>query len=178
MKVSSKIIEGCRQNNRLAQEQLYQLFYVDLMRTALRYVINQSDAEDVLNESMLKVFKKIDSFQGTHENFGGWVKRIVVHQAIDFIRSRKSFNEKHITLAVLPEETFASNWEEDDPSYILKLLDTLPELEKAVFNLSLIEGYSHKDISEMLSISVANSKWKLHTARKKMKTWIIEKELA
>lgn len=177
MKISSKIIEGCRQNDRLAQEQLYQLLYANLMRVALRYVINESDAEDVLNSSMLKVFKKIDSFQGTHENFGGWVKRIVVHQAIDFIRSRKSFNEKHITLAVLPEEDVANNWE-DDPSYILKLLDALPEIEKTVFNLSLIEGYSHKEISEMLSISVANSKWKLHTAKKKMKTWIIEKELA
>ena len=177
MKVSPETIEGCRQNNRLAQEQLYQLFYADLMRVALRYVVNQSDAEDVLNTSMLKVFKKIDSFHGTHDNFGGWVKRIVVHQAIDFIRRRKSFNEKHITMAVLPDEDPASKWE-DDPRYILKLLDTLPEIEKTVFNLAIIEGYTHNDISEMLSISVANSKWKLHSARKKMKTWIIEKELA
>lgn len=177
MKVSSEIIEGCRQNNRLAQEQLYQLFYADLMRIALRYVINQTDAQDVLNTSMLKVFKKIDSFQGTHENFGGWVKRIVVHQSIDFIRCRKSFNERHITLDVLPEKEFDQNWE-DDPSYILKLLEALPEIEKTVFNLSLIEGYSHKDISEMLSISVANSKWKLHSAKKKMKTWISKKVLA
>lgn len=177
MEVSSEIIEGCRQNNRLAQEQLYQLFYADLMRVALRYVINQSDAEDVLNASMLKVFKKIDSFNGTHENFGGWVKRILVHQSIDFIRSRKSFNDKHITLAVLPEENVINTWD-NDPRYILNLLESLPEIEKAVFNLAIIEGYTHKEISEMLSISVANSKWLLHCGRQKMKSWIIQKELA
>ena len=178
MKVTSAIVNGCRQNNRLAQEQLYKLLYADLMQVALLYVVNQSDAEDVLNKSMLKVFKKIAEFEGTHENFGGWIRRIVVHESIDFIRSRKSFNEKHITLANLPEGNSRENWMEEDPGYILKLLDSLSELEKAVFNLSIIEGYSHKEISSMLNVTVANSKWNLHTARKKMKKWIIEKELA
>ncbi|NVK64659.1 MAG: RNA polymerase sigma factor [Flavobacteriales bacterium] len=177
MEIAPEILEGCRKNDRAAQEELYRSVYPYLMRVALRYVINTFDAEDVLNKSMLKALKKIDTFNGTSENLAGWIKRIVVHESIDFIRSRKSFNEKHVTMATLPDEDSTRNLIEDDPSHILKLIDTLPPQEKAVFNLSIIEGYSHKEISKLLSISVANSKWHLHCARKKMKNWIIEKEL-
>lgn len=177
MKIAPEILDGCLKNNRVAQEELYKSFYPFLMRTIFRYVTNKFDAEEILNKSMLKAFKKIDTFHGTPDNFGGWVKRIVIHESIDFIRSRKSFNEKHVTMADLPEENSTKNFAEEDPTHILNLIDALPDQERAVFNLSIIEGYSHKEISEMLSISVANSKWSMHCARKKMKSWIMEKQL-
>ena len=178
MKIAPEILDGCLKNDRMAQEELYKSFYPFLMRTILRYATNQFDAEDILNKAMLKAFKKIDTFQGTPDNFGGWLRRIVVHESIDFIRSRKSFNDKHSTMADLPEENSTHNLIEEDPSHILQLIDALPYQERAVFNLSIIEGYTHKEISKMLSISVANSKWLLHCGRKKMKNWIIQKALA
>lgn len=177
MNISEKIFEGCKCNLKQEQENLYKIVYVDLIRVALRYVSNNTDAEDVINRAMFKVFTKLEEFNGTHLNLGGWIKRIVVNEAIDMIRSKKSFDGKHVTMDVLPDNTINEDAINEDPSHILVLLEALPEKSKTVFNLYVIEGYKHNEIGALLGISVANSKWNLYLARKKLRAWIIEKEL-
>ena len=177
MKISPNILDGCRQQERCSQESLYKIVYIDLIRVGLRYVSNKTDAEDILNKTMFKVFTKILKFKGDNKNFGGWIRRILVNEAIDFIRSKKAFNAKHIPVADFPESAIGVEEIMEEPSSILLLLDALPLKAKAVFNLYVIEGYKHQEISDVLGISVANSKWNLHLARKKLKKWIIEKEL-
>lgn len=176
MKTSKELFEACQQSDRKGQESLYQLLYVDLMRIAMRYTLNECDAQDVLNKAMFKVFTKIADFSGNHENFGGWIKRILVNECIDFTRSKKSLKKVFAENESLAD-IFHGVQPDENPNYILKLLEALPEKGAQVFNLYVIEGYSHKEISELLDISEANSKWQLHAVRRQLREWIIEKDL-
>lgn len=176
MKISRELFQACQQANRKGQESLYQMLYVDLMRIAMRYTLNECDAQDVLNKSMFKVFTKIADFTGNHENFGGWIKRILINECIDFTRSKKSMKMVFTENEPIADFMHGVNPDED-PTYILKLLEALPEKGAQIFNLYVIEGYSHKEISELLKISEANSKWQLHAVRKQLREWIIEKDL-
>lgn len=172
MVISAELFEGCRRQERPAQEQLYRRCYPALMRTALRYVYNEADAADILNRAMFKTFTRIEQFAGTHENFGGWLLRILVNEALDFVRSRAS------SQACLPLEdalhlshASSPDWH-DGAENILALLQQLPETTAAVFNLFALEGYSHQEISELLQISPENSRWHLHAARQKLQKLI------
>lgn len=178
MKVSKDILQKCKARDRRGQELLYRAVYPDCMRITLRYARNDEDAKAIVNNSMLKVFAKIDDFQGDHQNLGGWIKRIVVNQALDFLRKLKSFNEK-IVLGDYDESLMESNDNsiESDPSYILKLLRSIPLKPSLVFNLFVIEGYSHQEIAVKLKISEANSKWLLHSARKQLQELLNKNEL-
>lgn len=151
---------------------------MDVMRISLRYVQNEDDAKGIVNSSMLKVFTKIKEFKGNHQNFGGWIRRIVINESLDFIRKQKAFTDK-VELTEI-EDTIELSEEfsfDHEPSRILSLLKELPLLSSSVFNLFVIEGYSHKEISKMLKISVANSKWNLHNARKLLKLSITKHQL-
>lgn len=174
MDISKEIFDACVKGDREGQERLYKNVYCDMMRVALRYVHQEADALDVLNRALLKVFLKLSEFQGDHENLGGWIKRIVVNESIDFYRSRKRVVKMQHMEATF-ENKIAFDLEED-PEYLLVLLNHLPEMESKVFNLSVIEGYSHQEISAMLSISEANSKWLLHKGRKQLRKWVLGHE--
>jgi len=178
MKTSPKVFIGCKKNDRQAQEQLYRDFYPDLMRISLRYLNNKDDAQDLVNRAMLKVFITLDSFRGDVNTLGGWTRRIFINECLDFIRKQKAFSqycELSETLQEYGQNSF--RWEEDDPEELLALLKALPVLPRTVFNLFVIEGYGHKEIAEMLAISVANSKWNLHIAKKEMRQMISEKQM-
>lgn len=174
MEISKAIFKGCLKQKSKDQEALYHLVYPDLMRLVLRYVINKDDAEVILNNALFKVLVKINDFKGTHINFGGWIRRITINEALDWIRSKKAFNEKHITVDFIHELPGNTVELENNPDYILKLLDALPIKTRTVFNLFVIEGYSHKEIAELLTITENNSKWHLHSAKKQLKEWLIK----
>jgi RNA polymerase sigma-70 factor (ECF subfamily) len=174
MVISAEIFEGCRRQERPAQEQLYQRCYPDLMRVALRYVHNEADAADILNRAMFKAFTRIAQFGGTADNFGGWLLRILVHEALDFLRARPAAQANqpleealHLSSGLRPDSA-------RDAEDILALLRRLPATTAAVFNLFALEGYSHQEISAMLDISAANSRWHLHSARQKLQQWIAQ----
>lgn len=168
MQITEAILEGCRQHERAAQAALYRLCYPTLMRVALRYAPNADDAADILNRGFFKVFTKIDQFAGTEHNFGGWIRRVIVNEALDFVKANPAF-KKHETLDAATEigELPASEREEAAEN-ILHLLQQIPLATAAVFNLFVLEGYSHEEISAQLGITEANSKWRLHSARQQL----------
>lgn len=178
MVIAKDIFKKCKANDRAAQEALYRGVYTDVMRITLRYVYNDDDAKDIMNRSLLKVFTKINEFKGNHKNLGGWIRRIVINESIDFVRKQKSFNEK-IELNDEDDrlDVFDQSTLDIDPKEILGLLRALPAKASSVFNLYIIEGYSHKEIGAMLNISEANSKWNLHAARKQLQMLIKERQL-
>lgn len=176
MKISKDIYDACLRGNRDGQEQLYKIVYCDMMRIVLRYTHQEADAMDVLNRALLKVFMKISEFKGDHINLGGWIKRIVVNESIDFYRSNKKSTPMNGIDSKVENQISVDL--EEDPGYLLILLNRLPEIESKVFNLNIVEGYSHSEISVMLSISEANSKWLLHKARKQLRKWLSLQEIS
>lgn len=162
--IPDHILEGCRKQERGAQEQLYRHCYGPFLRLCLRYAENRADAADILNKAFFNIFTHLDQYRGDG-NVLGWMKRIVVNAAVDYIRSNKRFryHEPVEAAAELPGQSRADHQLLQND--LLDLLSHLPFTSSAVFNLYVIEGYSHREIGAMLGITEGNSKWHLHHAR-------------
>lgn len=164
----SDLIQGCIEGNPVMQRELYDRFASKMYGVCLRYAGNTNDADDILQEGFIKVFKNISKFR-SEGSFEGWVRRIFINTSIEHYRKKvKSFN---ITEA-------QENTVEDDnitaldvlaAKDIVKLVNELSPGYKAVFNLHVVEGYSHKEIADMLRISEGTSKSQLARAKGALK---------
>ncbi|WP_430905896.1 RNA polymerase sigma factor [Maribacter sp. 2-571] len=147
------LVARCKQNDRKAQLKLYRQYCDGMFIVAMRFLKNENDAEDVLQEAFIKAFSKIDQYKG-EVSFGAWLKRIVVNGSIDFLKSKK---EQTVPM----EEHFAVVGDEDDWSVsdsvtaemARKAIARLPDTYRFVTQLFLVEGYDHSEISEILGIS-------------------------
>lgn len=163
------IIKGCLQGDRTAQEKLYRYFYPKMMSMVKRYT-NYHEyhlAEEILNNGFLKVFQKIDSY-GHKGSFEGWVRKVIYHSIFDFVRKNVKYREKVVFVDKEQriEESAASKMQYDD---IMKLVQELPTNTRVVFNMYVMDGFTHKEISKTLDISEGTSKWHLHEGRKVLK---------
>ncbi|NKI32889.1 sigma-70 family RNA polymerase sigma factor [Croceivirga thetidis] len=156
-----ELIELCKANNRKAQMQLYRKYCDGMFCVAMRFLKNQDDAEDVLQESFIKAFQRLEQFSG-QVTFGAWLKRIVVNGCIDFLKS------KHQRTIELDEGYMHVSEDEDwqvetevHLDEVKKSIESLPEKYKYVVQLFLIEGYDHAEISEILNISETASRTRL-----------------
>lgn len=159
------IIKGCISGKSDAQEALYKKFSGKLFGISLRYTKDYSAAEDVLQEGFIKIFNNISSFKGTG-SFEGWMRRVVINTALE--RFRKHFQLYPISEIDESDSSFNYDNVLNDISVkdLLGLIQELPPAYKMVFNLYAIDGYTHKEIGEMLSISIGTSKSNLSRARK------------
>lgn len=163
------LIVGCMKNERQAQERLYKHFYPKMMSMVKRYTNYHQYhlAEEILNNGFLKVFEKIDSF--SHKgSFEGWVRRIIYHSIFDFVRSTTKYREK---VVFEEKEQAISDLAIEKMQYddIMGLIQKLPDNTRAVFNMYILEGFTHREISEELGISEGTSKWHVHEGRKILK---------
>lgn len=161
-----EIIRGCINNDRRAQELLYKKFYVAMASVCTRYTQNDDDTVEVLNNGFLKVFKNIQSFDSQKASLYTWIRTIMVNTSIDFIRQ----NHKHKQNVDL-EQTAEPFVESDalqrlDANELLHHIKNLPAATQSVFNLYVIEGYTHKEIGIKMGISEGTSKWHLSEARR------------
>ena len=166
------LIQGCINKERSAQEKLYKHFYPKMMSMVKRYTnYNQYHlAEEILNNGFLKVFQKIESF--AHKgSFEGWVRRIIYHSIFDYIRTTTKYREK---VVFEEKEQAIPELAVDKMQYdeIMKMIRELPETTRNVFNMYILEGFTHRDISEKLGISEGTSKWHVHQGRKILKEQI------
>ncbi len=158
------IIEGCIQRNQRAQRMLYEKFAPAMYPLCLRYVREISEAEDVLISGFMRAFEKINTYSGKG-SFSGWLRKIMINQALGHLRKNKTmYLEVDIEAAEYQQQAIDSgnHLEADD---LLKLVRQLPMGYRTVFNLYAIEGYSHKEIAELLGISENTSKSQLSRAR-------------
>ena len=139
-----------------------------------RYITDAYQAEDVMMAGFMVVFSKIDQFTG-EGNFDGWVRKIMVTQALQFLRKSKSLEiNRYETDFEVAEQDSVSCSSNLDYEILLQLVQRLPMGYRMVFNLFAIEGYSHKEISEMLKISEGASKSQLFKGRALLQMWVIE----
>jgi len=135
------------------------------MAIAMRYAADEHEAADILGQAFVKMFRSIHSFDVTKGNFHGWLKKIIINEALDQIKQRSRFTSLELNTA---EEPFVNNSiiEKTDAAAILQLVRQLPPATHAVFVLYAIDGYTHKEIATQLNISEGTSKWHLSEARK------------
>lgn len=166
----SEIIKGCIKQDRTCQKALYESLYGKMMGVCLRYAKSRDEAKDMLQDGFMKVFNSIRSFSH-NGSFEGWVRRIMVNTAIDHLRRNKQ--EYLIVSTVRATEAAERIEDENDEDMlasinredILKAVQQLTPAYRTVFNLYVIEGFSHKQIAELLEISEGTSKSNLAKAR-------------
>ena len=158
-----KIIEGCKSGDRKSQATLYQLYSDRLYGVCLRYLKDEDDACDTLHEGFIKIFKNISQLKEP-KAIQGWMRKIIVNTALEKFRNMIHTEPIHeIFVRTKEDET---NIESDiSQQDLLKLVHELSPQYRTVFNLYAIEGYNHKEISEMLNISEGTSKSNLSRAR-------------
>lgn len=163
-----ELLVGCLAGQTLAQKYLYQRFFGQMLGICMRYTSNRCEAEDVLNQAFLKVFKNLDQYRGTGA-LGGWIAQIVFRTAIDYVRSqnayRKTMDFQSVSEGVIQNPALDNLAAEE----ILSLLQELPTSTRTVFSLYVLEGYKHQEIAQELGISEGTSKWHLSEARKNLK---------
>jgi RNA polymerase sigma-70 factor (ECF subfamily) len=166
-----ELIEDCQKNNPKSQRQLFDRYAGRMMTVCRRYACDQKEAEDILQESFIKIFQHIHQFrfQGSLE---GWIRRIVVNSALRLLKRKKlrftPIAEDQETNPSVDPTVLTSLSAED----ILKLISDLPDGYRVVFNLYVIEGYDHNEIASMLGINPATSRSQLAKARKLLQTQI------
>ncbi len=166
------LVDGCKKNDRKAQELFYKRFYAAMASICIRYISNQQDAMQVLNDGFLKVFKSIQTYDASKARLYTWIRKIMINTAIDFLRRQPIV---YVTdISAVYEETAIDNSvvHKIDADELLGLIKKLPKATQLVFNLYTVEGYNHREIAEMLSISEGTSKWHLSEARKQLKQFI------
>lgn len=168
-KWEAKILKACRQGKAGAQKKLYEAYAANMLGVCLRYVKNMAEAEDVLQEGFIKVFKNIEKYDGKG-SLSGWIYRIMVNTALNFLRSRNKiqFIEHNGDIPTEDDDTYVDN-EVYTQQQILDAIQDLPEGYRTVFNLYVIDGYKHREISEKLGISINTSKTQLSKARRMLR---------
>lgn len=164
MSSDSDLIEGCKQENRKAQYELYQRFSGKMYGVCLRYASNTEEAEDILQEGFIKVFRKIDSFRG-EGSFEGWIRRIFVNTSIEHFRRKNHLQPISEKEESTIEGKYLSVLDDLAEKDIIALVQQLSPGYRTVFNMYVVEGYTHKEIADMLGISEGTSKSQLSRAK-------------
>lgn len=170
--LQSDIIEKCRQNNRIAQLQLYNQYCDGMFAVAMRFVNNTMEAEDVVQEAFIKAFTKLHQYKA-EVTFGAWLKRIVINKSIDLLKSRKQhmleLDEVHLKVV---DSSYENEWLVDETitlEEVKEAIAKLPEKYKFVVMLYLVEGYDHQEIAEILNITEVASRTQLSRGKAQLK---------
>ncbi len=157
-----QLIQDCQNNSIRAQEQLYKLLAPKMFAACLKYSRNRADAEDNLQDGFLLIFRKIGQFQ-FKGSFEGWAKRVMINNVLQKYRSEGIFELVSENMPDVADVEIENDSISMD--YLIGIIQELPDRYRMVFNLYVIDGYSHKEIAEMLSITDGTSKSNLARAR-------------
>ena len=158
------LIEGCKKGRAGSQEMLYRQFSAAMYGLCMQYASSPEDAQDILQDGFVKVFRKIGQVKDA-KAFPGWIRRVMINTALERYRSQVTMQHIDDEPAVYKEQVTDDILDELSAESIIKLIRDLTPKYRMVFNLYAIEGYSHKEISEKLNISEGTSKSNLSRAR-------------
>jgi RNA polymerase sigma-70 factor (ECF subfamily) len=168
-----QIISGCASGERKFQELLYHTFAPKMFSVCLRYANEYAGAEDLLQEGFIKVYKNIDKFRGDG-SFEGWLRRIFVNNSIEHFRRKSNLYVVQETEALTYEHYDDNALQKLMRDDLMKIIQSLSVGYRTIFNLYVIEGYSHKEIAEMLGVTEGTSKSQLARARYLLQKKIVE----
>ena len=158
-------LAACLQGDRLAQKQFFERFKGKMFALCLRYANSREDAEDMLQEGFIKVFRDLRQYTGAG-NFEGWVRKVFVNTALQFLqRQKKILSTLELDGQDFPDEPDGYLTEEPPAKNMIRILQQLPPGFRTIFNLHVLEGYSHPEIADILGISVGTSKSQLLRAK-------------
>ncbi len=166
------LIYQCLQGDRNSQQMLFERYAGKMMTVCRRYARHDMEAEDMLQDGFIRVFTHLDkySFQGSFE---GWIRRIVINSSLKQV-NKKSFKNEIVGSDYIPEKFEESITSKLSADELMSLVNELPDGYKLVFNLYAVEGYSHKEIGEMLGIQESTSRSQLVKARRILQKRVIE----
>ena len=169
----TQLIQACKKEDRRAQQLLYDRYSPQMFGVCRRYIKERDAAEDVLIDGFFKVLTNLEKYSGTG-SFEGWIRRVIINQALMHLRKQKK-RYMHTELGEhLETETKLTIEDELAERDVLQFLDYLPPGYRTVFNLYVIEGYKHREIAELLGISINTSKSQLILAKKRMRKLLLE----
>jgi RNA polymerase sigma factor (sigma-70 family) len=172
----SELIGGCLDGSRRHQKALYDRYAPYMMGVCMRYASSQSEAEDLLQEGFVTVFRKLDSFQGRGE-LGAWMRRIFLNTALMNFRKTKHFQHQMELDAVRQTaDTGEDPFSAVSAGELMRMMQSLPAGARMVFNLYAVEGFEHHEIAEQLGISVGTSKSQYSRARALLKEKLEKEE--
>ncbi|MFB6319076.1 RNA polymerase sigma factor [Saccharicrinis sp. FJH54] len=174
--INKDVIEQCLNGDRQAQFRLYSLYADNMLNVAYRMTNSREEAEDILQESFIDAFTRLNTFR-FEASFGSWLKRIVVNKTINRYRMKKlklTFIESYDFMHLPDEDTGQDYPDNLTVDKVKNAMNTLPEGARIVFNLFLFEGYQHAQIAETLNISVSTSKTQFRYAKLKIREYLKE----
>ncbi len=165
------LLDGCKTGDQKAQFKIYKLYYKAMYNTSLRIVNDTMEAEDIMQESFLSAFEKIDTYSGT-VSFGAWLKRIVINRSLDALSRRKAiFEDIELHVGIRDESSEETVRKEELDVKVEEVKDAinrLPDGYRIILSLYLLEGYDHDEIAEILNISSSTSRSQLSRAKQKL----------
>ncbi|MDX9727361.1 MAG: sigma-70 family RNA polymerase sigma factor [Bacteroidales bacterium] len=165
------LLDGCKAGDQKAQFQIYKLYYKAMYNTSLRIVNDTMEAEDIMQESFLSAFEKIDTYSGT-VSFGAWLKKIVINRSLDALSRRKAIFEEIDTHLGIRDDTQDDQLRKEEldtrVEEVKEAINNLPDGYRIILSLYLLEGYDHDEIAEILSISSSTSRSQLSRAKQKL----------
>lgn len=172
----NRLVRDCLKNVSLAQKELYEHFAPAMLGICYRYTKSVKDAEDVLQDGFIKVFKNLHQFRGEGE-LGGWIRRVMVHTALNYLKRNRNYSSdlSYDDVALHPVA-------DEDPEVLLNakelsdLIRQLPTGYQTIFNLHAVEGYTHVEIGQMLGIHEGTSRSQYSRAKSLLANWIEKKQ--
>lgn len=178
MNLDPQLLTAAHRGDRKAQYALYRVCFPVLMAVCSRYKRDQQETVAAVNTGFLKIINNLDKYRRDEVPFEAWIRRVMINTMIDEFRREKQWRELTVFTDAIerayPDEPI--NWNEAeqrlDVQHLENLLRRLPPVTQKVFNLFALDGFSHREISEMLDMSEGTSKWHVNNARQQLQTWI------
>lgn len=177
-KENIEIIDRCKKGDKKAQEQLYRSYYKAMAAICMRYMGNNEEAIDVLNNGFLKAFKSLQRYDSSKAVFYTWLRTIVINSCLDRLKVKERMTQHQELNEALEVHIPAEAMNKMKATEILNLVRQLPPATQTVFNMYVIDGYNHREIAKMLTISEGTSKWHLSEARKNLQKMIRTQEVS
>ncbi len=175
MQLDIELLKACIEDDRRAQKKVYEWCYSHLIKQCMRYYSNHEDARLVFNTAFLKILKGLEQVEWKELNFLPWAKRILANAIIDDFRKNKnhkqvlSLRETEAELSYFAGHSPNEGESEMGVQSVMSLLEKIPPISAHVFSLYVIDGFSHKEIADLLGMTEGTSKWHLSTARKQLR---------